>query len=294
MSQAIPSNRYLSGGLAFLVHLLFFAILVFGVSWKRLPDVPVYAEMWRNLPLPEPVAAPPVRKVEAPEPPPRAEKPAPEPEPEPEPAKADIALKARNAARKQQAELKLAETKKRLEADKRRQLADELKQQLKQQEQTRLAQEVKQLQLRQNQERQAAEQKKLAQDKARKNMDALLADQSSKELNQESQAIKQQATSSARAKQIADYVSRIQQKIRGELRLPVNLQGNPEVVYRVDLLPNGELIRLTLVQSSRQPAYDQEVERAIRKASPLPLPPDRDLASSFRSGLELHFKPHDH
>ncbi len=285
MSQVIPSNRYLSGGLAFLVHLLFFAILVFGVSWKRLPDVPVYADMWRNLPSSEPVAAPSVKKVAAPEPPPRAAKPA----PEPEPAKVDIALKARAAKRKHEAELKLEETEKRQEADKRRQLADELKQQ----EQARLAQEVKQLQLRQNQERQAAEQKKLAQDKARKNMDALLAEQSSQELNQESQAIKQQATSSARARQIADYVSRIQQKIRGELRLPVNLQGNPEVVYRVDLLPNGELIRLTLVQSSRQPAYDQEVERAIRKASPLPLPPDRDLASSFRSGLELHFKPHD-
>jgi colicin import membrane protein len=292
VSQAIPSNRYLSGGLAFLVHLLFFAILVFGVSWKRLPDVPVYAEMWRNLPSPEPVAAPPVRKVEAPESPPRVEKPA--PEPEPEPVKADIALKAREAARKQPAELKLAETKKRQEADKRRQLADELKQQLKQQEQTRLAQEVKQLQLRQNQERQAAEQKKLAQDKARKNMDALLAEQSSQELNQESLAIKQQATNSERAKIEADYKYRIRQKILGELRLPVNLQGNPEVVYRVDLLPNGDLIRLTLVQSSRQPAYDQEVERAIRKASPLPLPPDRDMASSFRSGLELHFKPHDH
>jgi colicin import membrane protein len=285
VTQAIPRDKYLAGGLAFMVHLLFFAVLVLGVSWKRLPDVPVYADIWRDLPSPMSAPRPEVKLPklpEAPKPPPKAMT-----ELESRPGKADIALKSKEAARKHDAELRLEELKKRQADEKRRQLADEVKRK----EQAELAQEAKQLQLKQ--ERLADEQKKQAQDKAKKNLDALLNQQMSQELNQESQAIRQQAASAERSRQIADYVGRIQQKIRGELRLPVNLQGNPEVVYRVDLLPNGDLIRLTLVQSSRQPAYDLEVERAIRKASPLPLPPDRDLASSFRSGLELHFRPHD-
>jgi colicin import membrane protein len=277
VSRVVASDKYLAGGLATLVHLFLFVILVFGVSWKRLPDVPVYADMWSD--LPEPVHQPVSRRAHTAPPPPRAKL----------PDRADIALKAREAARKREAELKLEAEKKHQEEEKRRQLAEDLQRQ----EQARLAQEAKQLQLRQEQERQAAEQKKQAQAAARKNLDALLAAQLSKELNQESRDISRQVTDTAQLNLMAEYVSRIRQKIRGEIRLPAHLQGNPEVVYRVDLLPNGDVVRLTQVRSSGQPAYDQEVERAIWKASPLPLPPDRDLAASFRTGLELKFKPYD-
>jgi len=98
---------------------------------------------------------------------------------------------------------------------------------------------------------------------------------------------------SGRLKLLDDYKSRIQSKIRGLVRQPVKLKGNPEVVYRVDLLPNGEVVRATLLKSSGLATYDQEVERAIWRASPLPLPPDRDAAAAFRDGLELKFRPHD-
>ncbi len=238
--------------------------------------MPVYADMWRDLPTPTPLRPalkPVARPVVA--------------EAEPT-AKADIAMQAK-AAHQHEAEQKLAEAKKRQEEAQRRQLAEEMKRL----EQARLSQEAKQLQQRQEQERQAVEQKRQAQDKARKNIDAMLAAQTAQELNQESQDIRKRATASVRARAVADYISRIQQKIRGELHLPVNLQGNPEAVYRVDMLPNGEVIHVTQARSSRQPAYDQEVERAIWKASPLPLPPDRDLAAEFRTGLELKFRPHD-
>lgn len=280
MNRVITSNNYLAGGLAFVVHLLLFAALVLGVSWKRLPDMPVYADMWRDLPTPTPMrpaVKPAVKPVARPV--------VAEAEPT---AKADIAMQAK-AAHQHEAEQKLAEAKKRQEEAQRRQLAEEMKRL----EQARLSQEAKQLQQRQDQERQVVEQKRQAQDKARKNIDAMLAAQTAQELNQESQDIRKRATASVRARAVADYISRIQQKIRGELHLPVNLQGNPEAVYRVDMLPNGEVIHVTQARSSRQPAYDQEVERAIWKASPLPLPPDRDLAAEFRTGLELKFRPHD-
>jgi colicin import membrane protein len=75
------------------------------------------------------------------------------------------------------------------------------------------------------------------------------------------------------------------------VRLPHRLTGNPEAVFQVTLLPNGEVVRVTLVKSSGQPAYDSEVERAILKASPLPLPPEKDAAAVFRDGLTLKFRP---
>jgi colicin import membrane protein len=45
------------------------------------------------------------------------------------------------------------------------------------------------------------------------------------------------------------------------------------------------------VKSSGQPAYDSEVERAILKASPLPLPGEKEAAAVFREGLTLKFRP---
>jgi colicin import membrane protein len=75
------------------------------------------------------------------------------------------------------------------------------------------------------------------------------------------------------------------------VRLPQKLVGNPEAVFQVTLLPNGEVLRVTLVKTSGQPVYDAEVERAILKASPLPLPGDKGAAAPFRDGLILKFRP---
>jgi colicin import membrane protein len=195
--------------------------------------------------------------------------------------KPDIALEA---ARKREAE------KERQVEEKRQRV---LQEEMKKAEQAKLAQEAKQAKLREAQALAAAEQKKKAQEAARKNLDAMIAAQMSQELNQEKQSMQQQAAAAARSKVVDDYVGRIRQKIRGLIRLPPSLKGNPEVVYKVDLLPNGDVLNVTQVRSSRQPAYDQEVERAIWKASPLPLPSDRQVAAGFRSGLELRFRPHE-
>lgn len=280
MTRETSSDRYLAGALAALVHLLLLVVLVFGLSWTRLPDQPVYADLWRSLPSPHAESKPEPKPVEQPKPLPPP-KPVAPPKPLNEVKKPDIALKAAK---------KRAEEQKQAEEEKRRRLA----QAVQQAEKERVAQEAKQLQARMAQERQAAEQQKQAQEKARKNLDQLLAQQMNQELNQESQAIRQDIQNASRSKEMADYVNRIRQKIRGFVRIPPNIQGNPEVVYRVDLLPDGTVSRVTLVSSSRQPAYDQEVERAIWKASPLPLPQDRDTAAAFRNDLELKFRPHDH
>jgi colicin import membrane protein len=58
----------------------------------------------------------------------------------------------------------------------------------------------------------------------------------------------------------------------------------------VTLLPGGMVLKAELTKPSGNAAYDSAVERAIKKAQPLPLPPDVKLFGSFRE-LHLTFRP---
>lgn len=280
---------FLAGAMAMLVHGLFLIGLVFSVSWRSLPELPVYADLWAELPpLPEPHAPPPPLPVEPVAPP----EPLPAP-PAVEP-KADIELEARKE-----------EERRRLEAEKREQVRIEEQQRLeqeaaRQQRERQEAEARRQEAERQRQEEMARRQeeaRRLAQERARRELDEEMARQLQEDLAGEARLLQRwarsQAEAAARLKMIEDYRAHIRNKIHGYLRLPPNLSGNPEVVYQVRLLPDGEVLRLTLVKSSGQPAYDRQVELAILRASPLPLPPDRELARTFREELILKFRPYD-
>ena len=58
--------------------------------------------------------------------------------------------------------------------------------------------------------------------------------------------------------------------IRSLMRYPGTATGNPFVSIRIEQLPNGEVVNVTIVKSSGVAAFDQAVERAVRAASPLP------------------------
>jgi colicin import membrane protein len=92
----------------------------------------------------------------------------------------------------------------------------------------------------------------------------------------------------AREKGIADYLSKIRGKIRGNIVLPPNIQGNPEAIFLVTQLPSGEVLSVKQTSSSGIPALDAAIERAIRKSSPLPKPDNSEL---FSRELELKFRP---
>lgn len=262
MTPVSSTQRVTAGALALLLHLGFFAALVFSVSWRQTPQAPVQAELWTRLPQP---------RVEAPLP-----QPLPPPQLAPEVpaempkavAKPDIALKAREAEKRRLEEARQAEASKAAEAERR-----------KEEERRRQAEE----------QRRAAEARKRAVEQA---LARQMQDEIASEDRQLAQMQQQAQAQSARQKLVDEYIARIQQKVRGHLRLPPSLSGNPEAVFRVDLLPDGEVIGTpVLVKTSGQPLYDREVERAILKASPLPLPPDREAAAAFRNGLVLKFRP---
>ncbi|MEW5786572.1 MAG: TonB family protein [Pseudomonadota bacterium] len=277
MHAAPRYQHYSSGGLALLVHGLFLAALVFGVSWKNPPALPVEADLWAALPEllpPPPPPEPLVEPAPLPPPPPVVEK---------LPSRADIALEK---ARKEEA-ARLAAEKARLEQERK----DKEKAEQARLEQDRLEKE------RLNREKLEQDRKeKEKKDLARRQMEQELARQMQDDLDAEGaqlRAIQERARASRQVKVINDFKHRIQAKILAYVRNPAKLTGNPEAVFQVTLLPNGEVARVTLVKSSGQPAYDSEVERAILKASPLPLPGEKEAAAVFRDGLTLKFRPQE-
>jgi colicin import membrane protein len=98
------------------------------------------------------------------------------------------------------------------------------------------------------------------------------------------------AAGAARSRAEADWINRIRSRIRNNINLPADMSGNPEAVFDVVQLPTGEIIDVKLRKSSGVPAYDNAVQRAILKSSPLPKPPQADM---FERSLELRFRPLD-
>lgn len=71
----------------------------------------------------------------------------------------------------------------------------------------------------------------------------------------------------------------------------VGKRSDLEVTVRFGIQENGEVVGLKMVQSSGDLSYDDSVSRAIRRASPLPPPPE-----SYRKDfmdVELTFRPKD-
>jgi len=99
-----------------------------------------------------------------------------------------------------------------------------------------------------------------------------------------------QSQAAAQTRLVDEYKRLIADKIRSRITPPPGLRENPEVEYDVVVLPGGEVLDVKIRKASGQVAWDNAVERAIRLAQPLPLPPDPALMREFRE-LNLRFRP---
>ena len=263
--------------LAVAVHAAFLAVLIFAVRWQSRQPEPVTAELYAPptaapvaptaqetppAPKPEPQAEP--APVPKPPPPPPAAKPEPVIE-KPDPRAAAIALKAQQEEQRRKKDAAEKEKQERAKKDAEKRDAEKKKQD----EQKRLAE------ARARQEREAQDLKSQAErEKAARTAQQKAAD----------------AAAASRDRAEADYVRRIQAKVRGNVILPPDIAGNPEAIFEVVQLPTGEIIDATLRKSSGVRAYDDAVQRAIMKSSPLPRADPPDL---FQRTLTLKFRPQD-
>ncbi len=242
--------------LAFSVHVVLLAALFIGINWQsRRPDA-VMVELW------EAPAAPRVR-AEPPKPAPEPPKPKVVKKPEPRIAKPDIAVKARKEPK-----LKAAKT---------------LKVKPEPKPKPTPKPEVKPKPSPETERAKAENQKRL--------LAELEQEQATIQAEREETAMREllaRSASAARSKAIADYQAKIRAKVRGNILLPRNIDGNPVAVFDVVQLPTGEVLSAKLRKSSGNKAYDEAVERAILKSSPLPKP---EQAEVFSRELELKFRP---
>lgn len=263
--------------LAVVVQLSFLAVLVFSVQWKSREPAPVTAELYAppvKAPVVEPTPPPQPPPPPPPEPEPKPAPPPPKPAPvveKPDPRAAEIALKAKQEEERR----KKAESERRAEAEKKAREAKEA-------EEKRRADEKRAAEAKERQQRETAAMRAQAEREAQQ-----LRAQAERDAQLRAQ---QAADAAARSKAEADWIRRIQSKVKGNVIVPADLPGNPEAIFEVVQLPTGEIIDTRLVKSSGSRAYDDAVQRAILKSSPLPRP---ERAELFQRTLTLKFRPSD-
>jgi colicin import membrane protein len=237
--------------LAIFVHAAFFALIVFGVTWQSRPTPPVEAEIWDKLP---PVAKATEKKSEPPQEPPKPQAVKPEP---PEPTKPEVKPPApkpdpaiAQKLEREKRELEKAEKQKRERLEKQKE--DEAKKKREQEE--------------------AAKKKR---DEEKKRIE-------DERLRREAEKARE-AAAAAKQNEVSRYTDAIKAKIRGRANVPDTVTGNPEVHVRIRILPGGEVLDITITRRSGNASYDSAIERAIRSAQPLPVPPaDSELFPLFR------------
>ena len=117
-------------------------------------------------------------------------------------------------------------------------------------------------------------------DEAQKRMQEQLArEQAALAVDRERERVRadlERETQERSGKQMADWMGKVSAKVRGHMVLPPDVKGNPEALFDVVQLPNGEVLSVKLRKSSGNPALDQAIERAILKSSPLPKPDSKE------------------
>jgi len=291
-------RKWLALWLAVIVHAAFIAFLVVSVRWQNRPPAPVVAELYAPPvkavapPKQEPAAQPPPPKPEPPVPPkpepplpPKAEpRPLPKADPKPDrpdPRQTDIALKAKQED----------ERKKKEEVERERKDLEKKERDRKDAEDRKKQEAVRTAEIRERQQREIealraqAERETQARAQAQER-EALLKEQAEREGQQRARAA---AAAAERSRAEEDWIRRIQAKVRGNVIVP-ELSGNPEAIFDIVQLPTGEIIDVHLRRSSGVRAYDDAVQRAILKSSPLPRPERTEL---FQRTLALKFRPRD-
>ena len=184
-------------------------------------------------------------------------------------AEAERQRQADEAARKRQAD----------EAERKRQADEaERKRQAEEAERKRQAEE--------------AERKRKAEEKAareRREREAQLMAQAEREnLMREQMEFETKRRTAVDSGLMAQYVALVQQKIVRNWNRPPSAREGLECRVSVKQIPGGEVVAVKILSCNGDQAVERSIEAAIRKASPLPDPPDPTL---FQRDLEILFVP---
>lgn len=254
-----------AGAMSLFVHAILLTLLLVSFNWKATQPISVaQVELWDSLPATKPVAKvkPVVVKPQPPELPKPIveEKPEPKPEPEPTP-KADIQLKK--------------------EVEKPKQLPPKPE---------KPVEKVK------DEPKPKVDDKKLKEEALKKLQQELLAEDAKPALREskKQEGKPDPATSAAAAQATANELNAAIAGIRNKILQHVNNQpcgsDDIELIYKIVVLPTGEVASTNLIKSSKISACDDAVERAIHLSEPLPMPKNPSIISQLRD-INMQFRP---
>ena len=152
-----------------------------------------------------------------------------------------------------------------------------------------------------------ARQKKLAEEKADAERKKQQQAELERQLKEEQQMLERMAAEQAeqeirereaaerlakeREEAVISYTAQLRDKIERSWQYPPGVEPDQQVTVRINLVPTGEVIAVTVVKGSGNSALDRSVEQAVMKASPLPVPKDiKVFESNFRT-FTINFRP---
>jgi colicin import membrane protein len=248
---------------ALVAHGLLVLALTLGVSWRTSEPAGIEAELWAAVPqaaVPQ-AAAPRAVEPEPPKPLPPQPQPKPEPKVEPPPPNRDAEIAREKREQKELLEKQRLEDEKR-EADKKKREQAEERQRDKQAEAQRLAQLEAQRQ---------------------ENLKRIMGQAGATGAPTDTGTAMQSAGPSA------SYKGRIMARIRPNIVLTSEIDGNPMATVEVKVAPDGTITARRLVKSSGVAAWDDAVIRAIDKTEVLP----RDTDGRVPPSMVIDFRPRD-
>ena len=89
---------------------------------------------------------------------------------------------------------------------------------------------------------------------------------------------------------LGEYIAYIADKVERNWLRPPGSPAGLKCTVNVKLIPGGEVVSARVVQSSGDTLFDDSAEKAVLKASPLPVPDDPSAAKHFRD-FNFVFKP---
>lgn len=288
-------DGFRSGLLAVGMHAVLLLFLWVGVSWQNNEPTEVQAEIWDmkvqdaapQAPTPEP-APQPEPEPEVVKPPPPAPKVEAPPEPKEDPEIALQRLKKKKLEEEKAEKLEQARLKKEAD-DKLAKLEAKKKADQKAKEDKEKAEdEAKEKALAEKEKKKAAAEK-LAKEKAEKAAkDKAFAAEMSRITGAAAKGSTGTAAQSTGGRVDGGYAAAIRTKIKSNL-VYGSEDDSLSATYVITQLPTGEIIGVRKVKGSGSAAYDNAIENAIAKSSPLPKKKD----GTVERELNLDFKLKD-
>ena len=266
-----------AGALALLAHALLIGALALGLNWRiRTPESVVSAELWSALPqvaAPAPVEPPP-------QPAPRPAPPAPTPRPverraEPAPPAPDAQIAIEKAERQRHQQALEDENKRAAQKLAERKKADLLKAEQEQAEKDKAEQEQAEKD-KAEKLKQAQHEKDLARQKEAKAEEERLAKLREANLKRILGQANAQGAPTATGHAARDaapsqaYAGRIKARIKPNIVLTADVEGNPTTEVEVRCAVDGTIIGRRVVKPSGNTVWDDTVLRAIDRTEVLP------------------------